>query len=445
MKLPIKLLTWLFGIWMKFVLNIEAIPINVYDLHSSRQYNFRINEINNREYSGKFLHITDIHLDPYYLHNRKPEKYCRRYAKKSKNNKSGIFGTLGSQCDSPHELVDSAFSFLKENFQDVDFVIYTGDSLRHDRDPKLPFLKDEVVSGHKAIVKYVTETFDLNKTKFIPTLGNNDEWEHNQLGGGTNTLFSNLTQIWAPLNLNLTDDFTNGGYFRQDVNSKLSVLSLNSLYFYESNEQIKDCDHKKSPGAIQLKWIEYQLKNARKEGRRIFIAQHVPPLDSDGEPSFLPKCQDKFVQLLGKFSDVISGHFSGHTNLDALTFLTESANVRDKYSLYYLDKDEGPSKNSVNNIILVLNNAPSIVPSKAQRRNSRVQKANELGKAEWEIEYIASESYNMRQLSPSEWANVLNEMKCKHRVSDVFISVDTYLQKVSESQLPTRKVAGNTD
>jgi hypothetical protein len=52
----------------------------------------------------------------------------------------------------------------------------------------------------------------------------------------------------------------------------------------------------------------------------------------------------------------------GHTNLDTLTFVTESGNVRGKYSLLYLDKDEGPSKEFDQEIVLVLNNAPSIFP-----------------------------------------------------------------------------------
>ncbi|CAG8509345.1 17736_t:CDS:2 [Funneliformis caledonium] len=424
------IMMWLFRIFMTRVIwNIEAIPFDQNDFHST-QLRFQINEINNKEFSGKFLHITDLHLDPYYLTNSKPKKYCHRYAKKSKNNISGKFGTLGSNCDSPYALLDSAFSFLKDNLHDADFVIYTGDSLRHDRDSKIPFSKDDVISGHKTVVQYVTETFDLSKTKFIPTLGNNDEWEHNQLEGGPNTLFGNLTQIWTPLNLNLTSDFTNGGYFRQDINSKLSVFSLNSMFFYESNDQIKDCDNKKSPGAIQLEWLKNQLKNARQEKRRVLIAQHVPPLDSDGESSFLSQCEDEFVQLLGEFSDIISGHFTGHTNLDTLTFLTESENVKGKYSLYYLDKDEGPSKKSFDNIILVLNNAPSIVPGKYSTSSETfgalsdyiqyyldIEKANEIGKAEWEVEYIASETYNMKQLSPSEWANVLNEMESEHSES----------------------------
>ena len=36
--------------------------------------------------------------------------------------------------------------------------------------------------------------------------------------------------------------------------------------------------------------------------------------------------------------------------------------------------------------------------------------ANKIGKAEWEIEYIASETYGVKRLLPSDWAKVLNKM-----------------------------------
>ncbi|CAB4396477.1 unnamed protein product [Rhizophagus irregularis] len=431
--------------WLLFIMsivilnwNIEANPIDTQlIMHDYQQKHFQIIENNDKKFSGKFLHITDIHFDHLYLPNSDPSKFCHNYAKKSKNNKSGKFGTPQSECDSSYALINSTFFFLKENFQDVDFIIYTGDTLRHERDSKIPLTEDYVKWSHKTIINYIMETFDIDKIKFIPTLGNNDEWDHNQLEDGPNTLFSNLTQIWAPLKLNLTSDFLKGGYFRQDINSKLSVFSLNSMYFYDSNDQIKDCNHKNSPGAIQLKWIENQLKSARKERRKVFIAQHIPPLDSEGEPTFYHACYNKYVELLGKFSDVISGHFTGHTNLDTLTFVTVSKNIKnihEKYSLLYLDKDEDPLMESNKDVILVLNNAPSIYPvHNSGIREYRystslemfgilidyiqyyadIKKANKIGKLEWEMEYIASKTYSMKQLSPSDWAKVLDQMKDK--------------------------------
>ena len=71
------------------------------------------------------------------------------------------------------------------------------------------------------------------------------------------------------------------------------------MYFYNSNHLIKDCNREDSPGAIQLNWINYQLKSAREEGRKVFIAQHMPPLDSDGNKLIFspPYFYEKFNAL----------------------------------------------------------------------------------------------------------------------------------------------------
>lgn len=128
---------------------------------------------------------------------------------------------------------------------------------------------------------------------------------HNQLPKGPNDLFSNLSQIWAPLNLNLTTHFLNGGYYRQDIHSnKFSVLNLNSMYFYKKNKLLEDCNITDSAGALQLEWLERELKNARQEKRMVYISQHVPPMDDTS-------CFYSYVQLIGKYSDVICGHFTG--------------------------------------------------------------------------------------------------------------------------------------
>ena len=98
--------------------------------------------------SGKFLHVTgmsdliqgkhtwysclllDIHLDPYYKEGADPKKYCHSHGKK-RSKEAGKYGALGTDCDSPQALVDATFKFLKNQINDIDFIIYTGDTVRH--------------------------------------------------------------------------------------------------------------------------------------------------------------------------------------------------------------------------------------------------------------------------------------------------------------------------
>jgi hypothetical protein len=76
------------------------------------------------------VNYKDIHLDPYYKEGADPDDYCHTYGKK-RSKDSGKYGALGTDCDSPKALVDATFAFLKKSINDVDFIIYTGDTVRH--------------------------------------------------------------------------------------------------------------------------------------------------------------------------------------------------------------------------------------------------------------------------------------------------------------------------
>jgi predicted methyltransferase len=46
----------------------------------------------------------------------------------------------------------------------------------------------------------------------------------------------------------------------------------------------------------------------------VYIMGHVPPIDDDGSKLYKKKCYKKYFNLLGKYGDIIAGHFTGHTN-----------------------------------------------------------------------------------------------------------------------------------
>ncbi|CAG8476525.1 2160_t:CDS:2 [Acaulospora colombiana] len=365
-----------------------------------------------------------------------PENKCHRVSQKKSHNTAGKFGVLHSECDTPYTLTNSTFDFLRKNFSDVDFVIYTGDTCRHERDPNVPLTKEYVIFCHRLLVQWFTEYFDLRRVKIIPVLGNNDEWEHNQLTAGPNSLLSNLTDIWAPLHLNLTNDFYIGGYFRQDVNLRLSVLGLNSMYFFDANSKVKDCKSKSSPGAKQLKWLEEELESARRENRKIYVAQHISPLDSSGEPDYYPTCFSKYVQLMGDYSDVIHGHFTGHTNQDTLTFVSSGKGLKgNNYYLTLLTEEQRERKeypSSDHRVVLVFNNAPSIIPVNNpavrvyhystddldfgvllnyHQYFTNLTEANMIGEVRWYLEYSANDHFGIDSLHRDGWERLFKRFR----------------------------------
>ncbi|CEG77435.1 hypothetical protein RMATCC62417_12186 [Rhizopus microsporus] len=385
---------------------------------------------------GKFLHITDIHLDPYYKEGADPSSLCHRHGKK-RSKESGKYGALGTDCDTPVPLVQIAFDFLKEKVQDVDFILYTGDTARHDRDDDLPISDDDIVDSHQTVLKYFQSAYSTKHTPYIPTIGNNDGFDHNDLGKKAK-IFTKLESIWKPLGLNLTHNFAQGGYFAQDIlDGKLTVINTNSMYFFKKDDA-SDCDKEGSPGTIQLKWLESTLDHyARKDGNhQVYLMGHVPPVDDDGSKLFKDKCYSKYIDLLGKHSKIIAGHFTGHTNNDNLNAIVSDD---DKYTLVHAGKHNNvDSKTAVG-----LFNAPSIIPKnnpairvyKYQAESGKypvgtvldweqyyldLEKANNDGDAKFELEYTASDLFGVDHFDGAGVAKAMNAIADNKKIRKLY-------------------------
>jgi hypothetical protein len=95
--------------------------------------------------NGRFLHLTDIHPDPYYVTNGTAKSSCHKVEdnvtderfrtsgkpKHMKIGRGGAWGAPATICDSSMKMVNYTFEWLSENWKDkVDFVIWTGDNAR---------------------------------------------------------------------------------------------------------------------------------------------------------------------------------------------------------------------------------------------------------------------------------------------------------------------------
>ncbi|OAD79585.1 hypothetical protein PHYBLDRAFT_162642 [Phycomyces blakesleeanus NRRL 1555(-)] len=343
-------------------LTVEAIPFGLYS-YSPSIYKIKPRTEPSKAVNGNFLHVTDIHLDSYYLPGSDPATLCHRNGTDSTNNVAGIFGTPGSQCDSPATLIVDSFGFMKKELQNVDFILYTGDTARHDRDPDLLRTIEDVMTAHRVTALFFSQTYNLTKTRFIPTIGNNDVFKKDNVGPD-NTIFQQLQVIWSGLNLNLTNDFLTGGYFVQDIiPEKLQAISVNTIFFFEPNLEIEECKVEGSPGYLHISWIQRVLRDARKSERSIYIVGHVPPKDNTGNILYKSTCYDMYINLLGSYSDVIVGQFYGHTNSDALSVIVEDDNS--DFSLISATNDKSQLRSTEmvkRKVVGVLFNAPSIIP-----------------------------------------------------------------------------------
>lgn len=277
---------------------------------------------------GRFLHITDIHPDPYYAAYTDVDKFCHRG--KKTHDKTGIFGRPTSECDSPFSLVNATFDWIEQNLKDhIDFVIWTGDNARHDNDNKLPRSEKFIFDMNEQIVTKFKEVFGSDDPSkefdipIVPSLGNNDVYPHNVFPKGPNLQTRKLYRMWQSM---VPEEqihvFDRGVSFMVEViPGKLAVLSINTLYWFRSNTLVDGCDGKKDPGHLLFRWLGIVLAELRARNMKVWLSGHVPP----NEKLYEHSCLNRFTSWTHEYRDIIVGGVYGHMNIDHFLLLDSEA------------------------------------------------------------------------------------------------------------------------
>ncbi|KAH7133656.1 Metallo-dependent phosphatase-like protein [Dactylonectria macrodidyma] len=284
----------------------------------------------NRKLQGRFLHITDFHPDEFYKPHTSTDEgiACHR-----KRGAAGTYGAETTDCDSPLSLIDATLDWIRENVKDdIDFVIWTGDTARHDSDEKLPRNTSDVLGTNRLVSQKVIDTFSDNgqlTIPIIPTFGNNDFLPHNIFYPGPNKWLQAYTQIWHRfIPEEQRHSFGFGGWFEVEViPNKLSVFSLNTMYFFDRNAGVDGCAEPTEPGFKHLEWLSIQLQRVRERGMKAMLIGHVPPARTGSKQNWDETCWQKYTLWLRQYRDVVAGAFYGHMNIDH--FLLQDTNEID--------------------------------------------------------------------------------------------------------------------
>jgi hypothetical protein len=302
---------------------------------ANQQQAFAIATTHDQHLHGKYLHLTDIHMDKHYKKDTTMGSTCHREPNKHKHRKkkagllAGYWGSPGEDCDSPQRLVYNTIDTIaKEWKHQIDFIIWTGDNARHDGDALITRTKKEIVGYNVKVTELMKKAFALNNRTIpiVPVIGNNDIHPHNELRGmKDNPQLIEFSKIWKDfIPKDQVKDFIKGGYYAVDVTPGMRVLALNTLYFFGSNDVVNACSDKKSPGARHIKWLRKQLKKAREQKKKVIIIGHVAPTVK----LFKDSCLDDYIKLSVKYSDIITGHMYGHSNMDHFQIISrEFSNV----------------------------------------------------------------------------------------------------------------------
>ncbi|KAI9670631.1 MAG: Endopolyphosphatase [Alyxoria varia] len=287
-----------------------------------------------RELKGKFLHITDLHPDPFYkAHADADSESCHRH-----KGPAGYYGAEATDCDSPYTLVNATFDWVAQNLKhNIDFVIWTGDSARHDNDEKIPRSEGQVLDQNAYLANKMLDVFGTDSkedpkhergTPVVPTFGNNDILPHNIFRKGPNRWTKHFAALWRRfIPEEQRHQFEQGGWFFVEViPNKLAVFSLNTMYFYGSNAAVDGCYDKHQPGFKHFEWLRIQLQFLRERGMKAIMSGHVPPARTEEKTGWDETCWQKYALWMQQYRDVVVGSVYGHMNIDHF-FLQDFRNI----------------------------------------------------------------------------------------------------------------------
>ena len=155
--------------------------------------------------------------------------------------------------------------------------------LIHSEDP------DRIEETYALLLDTIGHLNELIADKFpdtivLPAFGSNDSMYHsNPIPDQDSPFFYQyIFNLWfrlLPGNANnlseeqvgkIHDTFHQGGYYRVDLNDKLSVLSMNTLYYDSKRDRVDNTDE----GVNQMFWFAQQLEQAE-PNRKFIILQHT--------------------------------------------------------------------------------------------------------------------------------------------------------------------------
>jgi endopolyphosphatase len=271
---------------------------------------------------GGTLIVLDLHPDPFYKVHSMVDKNDACHRGKGP---AGFLGAETTDCDSPLSLINATFTWIDENIKDqIDFVVWTGDSARHDNDEKIPRTDAQVTVLNTMMVSKFEEVFGEHgptsslRIPIIPTWGNNDIIPHNIFPPGPNKWTKEYLNVWKKfIPEEQRHGFVEGGWFFVEViPNQLAVFSINTLCFFDSNSAVDGCSDRSEPGYQQFEWLRVQLRFLRLRGMKAILTGHVPPARTANKMNWDETCWQKYTLWVHQFRDVIVGSMYGHMNID---------------------------------------------------------------------------------------------------------------------------------
>ncbi|KAK7486174.1 hypothetical protein BaRGS_00022497, partial [Batillaria attramentaria] len=254
--------------------------------------------------TGYFWHVTDFHYDHTYWTD---QLSCNPDQPVSE---PGEFGDYW--CDSPWRLITHAIGAMTQIKEDVDFLLWTGDTVAHIKDEHLS------VSINMDVLQNITTALtNAFPSKLVyATFGNHDYYPNNQFPASNNVIYNITADMWKDWigDEQQMNNFRKGGYYTAVTQHGLRVVCLNTNLYYMSDKQTPGIEDPSD----QLAWFRQVMEQARATQQKVLVTAHIPPgIDTPRIVSwFHEEFRQPVLSVLQDYTDIIVGLHFGHNHAD---------------------------------------------------------------------------------------------------------------------------------
>jgi predicted MPP superfamily phosphohydrolase len=360
--------------------------------------------------TGSFLQITDVHYDSRYTPGAPNNCLlgitglgcCRKNSiPLDPYGPAGEFGDYN--CDVPLRFIESSFDWIRNNLDNPDFILWTGDNVdHHDLSQSLISNIEEIAVVSNMFSKYFS-------APVYPILGNHDTFPIDQLTTkfSETVLSKNVTDIWQRLgwlDTHMAKQFRYGGYYNTSLRG-VQIIALNSLYYDKNNLEIY-IEHEKDP-VQQWQWLEATLQWCKDSKLKAWLIGHIPAASGEATNNFT----NNFSEIVNKYSDVLVNQFWGHTHNDQFMLYmnkeTKTATAHGYIAPSMMARSGAAQFPTIRQYIY---NRDTMEVMDYKQYFCNLTDANVKKQVNYMVSYSAKDAYNMPDLSTDSWAWVYKEM-----------------------------------
>jgi UDP-2,3-diacylglucosamine pyrophosphatase LpxH len=292
------------------------------------------------------LAFSDLHFNPLYdpdpvLINKLIAADPSQWASIFETSKITTLSPFAS--DTNYPLLVLALESIKKNLGASTMILYTGDLLGHGISYWLGQYTG--ITDAAVIQQFSTNTASFvmqqiraaaGKTPVFFAVGNCDSYT----GYGPDSVFlSETADFYYSKMLNGSGDhqafltsFEAGGYYSvEPAGTNIMAICLNTIAFSPSVQNADGSESNADAVDTQLAWFDTRLAAAKAAKKKVWLLMHAPPGADEGTtaksvqanghlPSstmmWEPNYQASFMQIISKYSGLISMTLAGHTHMD---------------------------------------------------------------------------------------------------------------------------------